>query len=194
MRNCTYRAEINQYVQRKFKQNQIKMKKPTYIVAIDPDVEKSGYALINTDTKELKEISAITFPDLMEVFSYFKAKKLDCIILVEASWLQTTNNWHLSPKDTKQSAAAKGNRVGRNQETGRKIIEMAKHYGLPTETVIPFTKGWRGTDGKISHEELAYFVPGLPARTNSEMRDACLIAWNYAGYAIKVQPIKSKSK
>lgn len=48
-------------------------------------------------------------------------------------------------------------------------------------------------DGKITHEELAYFT-GIMGRTNTEMRDAALLAWNHAGLPIRVKPIEGKKR
>lgn len=69
---------------------------------------------------------------------------------------------------------------------GRKIVEMAKHYGLTVDEVKPLRKCWRGREGKITHEELAQFIPGLPKRTTQDIRDAALLAWTYAGFPIKM--------
>ncbi|MCL2028489.1 MAG: hypothetical protein FWG79_08415 [Bacteroidales bacterium] len=73
--------------------------------------------------------------------------------------------------DTKKVAAAKGNSAGRNHEVGRKIVECSRHYGLNTVEQVPFKKYWKGKDGKITHEEITKFIPGLPKTTNQEERN-----------------------
>lgn len=166
------------------------MKKYDYLVAIDPDTEKSGVATLRTEDKHI-ECETRTFPKLIDYFHFLNSvlvakDEAKVLILVEAGWLNQSN-WHLGKFDSKQMAASKGSSVGRNQETGRKIIEMARHYGLEVQEVRPLKKCWHGPDGKISHEELAYFVPGLPARTNQEIRDSVLLAWNYAGFPMKIR-------
>lgn len=168
------------------------MKKYDYIIAIDPDVDKSGVATLRTSDRHIV-CEVLTFPHLIECMPFWKkmSEQEEIILLVEASW-SSTNHWHISPYDSKAAAAAKGNAVGRCHEVGRKIIEMAKHYGLRVEEVNPLKKCWKGRDGKISHEELSYFIPGLPGKSNQEMRDAALICWNYAGYPIRVRPIARK--
>jgi hypothetical protein len=163
------------------------MNRYEYIIAVDPDIDKSGVATLRTSDRKM-EVETISFPCLVDRMQFWKvmAESAELIILVEASWL-SSNNWHVSPYDSKASAAAKGNSVGRNHETGRKIIEMAKHYGLKVEEIRPLKKCWKGPEGKITHEEVAYFIPGLPARTNQEQRDAALIGWNYSGFPIRVK-------
>jgi hypothetical protein len=115
-----------------------------------------------------------------------EGKKL--IVVVEASW-GTTHNWHSNSKQSNRVSATVGNKVGRNQETGRKIIEMCMHNKIDVITKAPLRKFWKSKDGKINHQELIYFVDGISFKTNQEMRDAILIAWDYAGFPIRVKPI-----
>lgn len=168
------------------------MKKYDYIVGIDPDADKSGIATIRTSDKQI-EVKTETFPKLLDYFIFLKkiSESSSVVVFVEAGWL-ISHNWHTNPRDSKALAASKGNAVGRNHETGRKIVEMARHYGLEVYEARPLKKCWRGPDGKITHEELAYFVPNLPKRTNQEQRDAALISWHFSGFPIRVKPITSK--
>ena len=58
---------------------------------------------------------------------------------------------------------------------GYEVIEQA-----------PLRKCWKGRDGKITQIELNYFT-GITGRTNQEARDAALIAWNFAGFPIRIK-------
>lgn len=163
------------------------MLKLQVIIAIDPDVEKNGVAYLDCDTRKL-ELASLSFPDLLDyLFSLKRQAEITgktYRVLIEAGWLNKSN-WHVSPKDTKAVAAAKGNHTGRNQETGRKIVEMCEHWNIPHELVKPLSKCWKGSDKKITNEELAKFT-GIQGRTNQEMRDAALISWIYAGFPVKI--------
>jgi len=163
------------------------MKKYDYIIGIDPDVDKSGCAFLETKTKRL-ETTSLTFPLLLDYLIQEKKNAEQCetsiIVIVEAGWLNKSN-WHLRNNDGKRVAAAKGNSTGRNHEVGRKIIECAKHYGFEVFEQRPLKKAWKGKDGKITHEELQYFT-GIMGQTNQESRDAALIAWNHAGLPIRI--------
>ncbi|MDR1884275.1 MAG: hypothetical protein LBR26_16065 [Prevotella sp.] len=166
------------------------MTKYDNIIAIDPDVDKSGVALLKPATRQL-EVTSLSFPQLLDYLKYVK-KEHDktgetVIVLVEAGWLNKSN-WHLRDGDTKRIAGAKGNSTGRNHEVGRKIIECAAHYGIDVREQIPLRKCWKGKDGKITANELASFT-GLTGKTNQEGRDAALIAWVYADLPIKIKPI-----
>lgn len=165
----------------------VRKKKIHLIVAIDPDVEKNGVSKLNCETRSL-EIDTLSFPDLLD---YLRSEKRQAevlgknlLVIVEAGWLNK-GNWHLNPKETKAKAAAKGNHTGRNHETGRKIVEMCKHWQIDVDEVKPLVKCWKGKDKKITHEELALFT-GITGRTNQEGRDAALLAWVYAGFSIKM--------
>ena len=163
------------------------MPRTDIIIAIDPDVERSGVAVLDTSARTIKAMT-MTFPELMEYLSSQQGRG-DTLVVVEAGWLNQSH-WHLTAKDSARMAAAKGNAAGRNHETGRKIVEMAKHYGLTVDEAKPLRKCWRGRDGKITHEELAQFIPGLPKRTTQDIRDAALLAWTYAGFPIRMSTRK----
>ncbi|KAA6337476.1 hypothetical protein EZS27_014437 [termite gut metagenome] len=164
------------------------MKKYNNIIAIDPDVEKSGVAYLKTETRQL-EVSSLTFPKLLDYLQYAKTmqdeNKESLIIVVEAGWL-VQSNWHLKNSDNKRIAGAKGNAAGRNHETGRKIVEMCKYYGIEVLEHFPLRKCWKGKDGKITHEELSSFT-GLTGKTNQDARDAALLAWCFAGLPIRLR-------
>ena len=103
------------------------------IIGIDPDIAKSGVAVLNRHTKELT-LDSLTFPELLDFLQWSKRQaevtQRSICVIVEAGWLNTTH-WHINYKDSRASAAAKGNSVGRNHETGRKIVEMLNHYQIP---------------------------------------------------------------
>lgn len=161
------------------------------VIGIDPDVERSGVAVLETDTRRL-EVSALAFPDLLDYLQWVKRRSevtgRTLRVIIEAGWMNKSN-WHLAPRDTRAVAAAKGNHAGRNHETGRKIAEMCQHWQLPYELVRPLALRiggvnlWKGKDGKITGEELAA-ITGLTGRTNQEGRDAALLAWTWAGFPL----------
>lgn len=167
--------------------------KPQVYIGIDPDADKNGVAMFDRDTKAL-ETTSLTFPDTLDylryAYSQTRAAGRTLIVIIEAGWLNKTH-WHVGYKDSQQAAAAKGNAVGRNHETGRKIAEMCAHWEIPHKLVkpLPLKAGsvnlWRGKDGKITAEELQK-ITGLRGRTNQEARDAALLAWVHAGQPLKL--------
>ncbi len=161
------------------------------IIGIDPDVDKNGVAIYNATTKKI-DLQSLTFPCLMDFLkdNLQQQSTTDYIIVIEAGWINKAH-WHLTPYDTKQSAAAKGNSTGRNHEVGRKIAEMCEHMKLNYKLIKPLQKTiskfhlWKGKDGKITHEELVKLVGSdriTSKRSNQEERDAALIAFSINGY------------
>ena len=158
------------------------------IIAIDPDVTRSGVAYLKPSTRQL-EVSNLTFPQVIDYLQHAKDARdkmqETLIVVIEASWL-IQGNWHLQQWERKQRAASKGYDVGRNHEAGKKIVEMCQHLGIEVLEHAPLRKGWKGKDGKITHDELASFT-GLMDRTNQDVRDAALLAWAFAGLPIRVK-------
>lgn len=161
-------------------------KKHDVIIGIDPDKEKSGIGILYMATRKL-ELTNMSFPVLLDNLQAWKkdetANNRKVIVIVEAGWMNAKSCFH---KAQGKSAEKIAKDVGANHETGRKIIEMCEHYGIEVIAQAPLRKCWRGKDGKITHEELAYFT-GITGRENQDARDAGLLAWNYAGMPIRTK-------
>ena len=161
------------------------------IIAIDPDVDKSGVAELHVPSRRI-EAMALRFADLMDYLQHVKAnfaeKGENVVVIVEAGWMNASN-WHTGRVRSIAAATKTGQNTGRNHETARKIAEMSRHYGLDTMEVKPLRKSWKGTDGKITHEELcalmmASGIPTVINRTNQEIRDAILLAIFHSGMPV----------
>lgn len=172
------------------------MRKYDIVIAIDPDVTKSGVANLEVKSKSL-ECFALTFPELMDYLLAFKMEeeerkflsgfshmKKRILVVVEAGYLNRSN-WHTKAGFNSATTAKIGNNTGRNHEVARKIVEVAKHYGFEVKEAKPLKKIWGGHDKKITHKELALFT-GISGRTTQDMRDAGLLAWTFAGLPIKI--------
>lgn len=167
--------------------------KPDIVIGIDPDADKNGVATLFRESRLLRA-TALTFPETLDYIRYAqsqaRANGQTLRVIIEAGWLNKTH-WHVSYSDSRQAAAAKGNAVGRNHETGRKIAEMCQHWEIPHELMKPLALKaggvnlWQGKDGKITAEELTE-ITGLKGRTNQEARDAALIAWTWAGLPVSI--------
>lgn len=161
--------------------------KADYIIGIDPDTDKSGIAQVRVAGREVELFSA-SFPELLDYLQRMRQKELTegmrVVVVVEASWRISTN-WHTKRAESVRTAARKGKDAGRCHEVGRKIVECARYYGLEVVEQLPLKKVWKGPDGKITDEEIKVFIP-IKGRTNQETRDAALLAWNEAGFPIRI--------
>ena len=155
-----------------------------YILGIDPDLDKSGIALLDCQLGQFLKVSAVTFVEMTLILRGDVPDKDDITIVLEDSDLST--NWHVNPRDNVHVAAAKGRSIGMCHATTRHIKELAEYYRLQVVQMKPLRKCWKGPNGKITHDECAQFMRNLPTRTNQEMRDAALLAWCYANLPIRM--------
>lgn len=131
------------------------------IIGIDPDLEKSGVAILNP-TLELRNLS---FPDLVELFrlNQDEIKK----VVIEAGWLNKKSNYHRHISQSKSASERIAKNVGENHATGKLISEMASYYGLAVVLVKP-------TRTKLNGVDFNKFT-GWHGRTNQEQRDAAML-------------------
>lgn len=164
-----------------------------FIVGIDPDREKSGVALLDTASLKFLSLQTLPFPELLEFLMYQRdytdrvSKKSLCVV-VEAGWLNLKSNFHGYYGNRGEKIAKD---VGANHETGKKIIEMCRHWGIEVVEKRPLSLQfhgfnlWKGKDGKITHEEFVELT-GWTKQTNQEKRDAALLAWDHAKIPTKI--------
>ena len=159
------------------------------IIAVDPDVDGSGVAMLDMTFKVVN-----TFRYRLPVLAKFleDLKGRNVVVVVEASYL-VNSNWHLEKCDSKRKAAATGRNVGRNHEIGRQIVEFCKYYGIPYEEKIPLKKVWHGRDGKITKTELEFLCKGSGIGyqfegNDQEQRDAALLAIDRSGIPMIMLP------
>ena len=109
------------------------------VIGIDPDVERSGLAILGLYDMKLT-VNSHPFPELLEIVRSvaFEGAELGhaTVVYVEAGW-KNKSNWHLSPKDTRASAAKKGEHVGRNQETGSFLSPIMLFFHQKIQLVQP---------------------------------------------------------
>lgn len=135
------------------------------LIGIDPDVDKSGVAIMESGKLTLKNL---TMFELFDELTFIKSLDVNVKIYIEAGWLNKTN-WHTSGKMNIATVAQIGARTGANHETGRKIAEMCEYLKIDYELVRP-------TQSKVK----AIFFKQLTkyqGRTNQEQRDAAMLIW-----------------
>ena len=77
------------------------MKHNGYILGIDPDVSKSGFALLDCEAREFVQVEALPFPDMVDKFAELAAMKAggkEVAVVMEDSDLST--NWHYNSRDS----------------------------------------------------------------------------------------------
>ena len=161
----------------------------TFYIGIDPDTDKNGVALLNTETRKIT-IQQLDFAHTLE----YIRRQHDVLsvrgghgfkVIIEAGWMNK-GNWHLRRWDGRAVSAAKGVDQGRNEQTSRLLGEMMAYYGIPYEFKRPLPKCWKGGNRKITREELEEVTAQTLGRQNQEGRDAALLAWDKAGLPVRV--------
>jgi len=158
------------------------------IAAVDPDHEKSGVAVVDTESRTVVYAAALTFG---EMYAFLRDTRVSSLY-VEASWVYS-HNWHAGAYGTPARAAAIGRSVGLNHQTGMDIVSLAKamKQNINVYEVAPLRKCWAGRDKKITAREIE-LLTGYAERSNQEVRDAILLAWVCSGIALKINTLNQK--
>lgn len=154
------------------------------IIGIDPDITKSGVVEISKNDNK----TAFFLKNFAEMIVYIdellirQKNGLNLIVVIEAGWLNKSN-WHLSNKMSLQVASKIGNSTGRNHQVGISFYEYLNHKNINCVLQKPLLKKWKGQGGKINAKEFNNLYSSIfndnPPRTNQELRDAFLIAYNF---------------
>lgn len=142
------------------------------ILAIDPDVQKSGVARLSNGV--ITKLEKLTFAELVDVFSELDEST---VVLIENVELINTTF-----KRSKTNAAAMNKiaqNVGMVKGTYRHLVAMAEHYGVNITPVPPL--GIRNPTARRAKQDAEFFkkLTGYQGRTNEDTRDAGMIAFLY---------------
>jgi len=138
------------------------------IIGIDPDVDKSGFAVWLPSEQIFDEINALT---LGEIINYINLNRGRInLVVIEAGWLNKGNR-HINEKTTPRIAAKTGENVGRNFQRGIDLAEIMEFFKIPCRLVKPTaTNSWK-TDEKMFQK-----ITGTKGG-NPEKRDAAMLVF-----------------
>ena len=154
-------------------------------IGIDPDTDKSGYVVVESRTGKITTATCLELAKLFGALAadkeYCKESGLSLVVIVEAAYLGSHNNWHMNKNEffSKAKAASIGYDQGRNHETGRAIVEFCRFMEIDCIPQKPLRKCWKGADKKITHDEITKITKWDKKRSNQEVRDALLLAWTH---------------
>lgn len=136
-------------------------------IGIDPDIDKSGFALTH---QQHTELANLTFFELFDRFgqlvNHYGKDKIQ--VFVECGYLNKSN-WHKKLNGSANINSKIGERTGANFETAKKICEMCEYLGIEHFKIKP-------TRSKI---DAATFkaITKIEKRTNQEQRDALMLVF-----------------
>ncbi len=138
-------------------------------IGIDPDVDKSGFAVWNKPAQKFESIEAL---GLAEIMSFFQVMKISIeIVVIEAGYMNKGNR-HTFKGQSVAAAAKTGENVGRNHQRGMDIVEILEWMRIPYRLQKPITPNkWK--------DDAAYFktITGWHGKTNPEKRDAAMLVY-----------------
>lgn len=145
-----------------------------FYIGIDPDVDRSGFALWDKAKKKLVALSTEDLFDLTALLqAYNSANRI--MVRLEAGWLIAKSNF--SDRNILGSRGANeriAKNVGANHEIGRQIEKYCKKNNIPYELVKPL--GY----SDYKHDTFcAYTGWSGTKRTNSEERVAGMLVYGY---------------
>lgn len=117
------------------------------LIGIDADVEKSGVAILTKDSLFPNGRLLIEKKSFFKLFDFLLAisnqrdkycEMCSLKVYLEAGWLNTKSNWHVSGKGENVSARI-GTKVGANHQVGKLIVEMCEYLGLEYQLSQPKT-------------------------------------------------------
>lgn len=137
--------------------------KQRILIGIDPDCDKSGFAVYHPATKQLSNLK--TF-DLTNLFNeiMLKAEQFDITVKLEAGWLKP-GTWH-------KGGNGQAKRVGANHEIGRQIEKFLQKNGVKYDLILP--QGY----SSWKHDQFVKYT-GWQDKTNSETRVAGMLVFGY---------------
>lgn len=175
-------------------------KQRTILIGIDPDTKASGWACIDLSDRTV-HLETLPFMDILSLLTEWRREVDDHYLdeaysyrfVVEDIW-KVAHNWHVSPRDNRQTISKKGYHIGRCSMVGQLIYEAIGAHFFPRIAQPPLRKVWRGADGKITHPELLELCekhdlilpPSKQKQTNQEERDALLLALHHIATPIKL--------
>ncbi len=162
--------------------------KPTKIVGIDPDLSKSGLAVLDAVNNAWLVHAAVANCDIVELIQ-LHCDPSETIIILECGWLNKKANFRFGPNKRVSDKISKN--VGENQATGKLILSMLRKAGYEVIEQIPLEKGPLKRDGKWTRTGKEFIVQntGITARINDEVRDATYLIIVKKG---KINIVKSK--
>lgn len=144
-------------------------------IGIDPDIDKSGVAIWHRQSEKL-ELLTYKFFDLF-TFLQNLTQPESIMVVIEAGWLNRKSNFRqgyvkngVFVRFSKAKGESMAHDVGRNAETGKKIVEMCEFLGLDYKLYKP-------TQKKTSPDQF-HRITGQSVK-NQEKIDAAMMVIGY---------------
>lgn len=143
----------------------MKTSKSSFLIGIDPDIDKSGVAWKVGDEINLYNL---TFFELFEMLKYYKEREVKPMVYIECGFL-TKGNWHDKAGANNAYNKKIGEHTGENKQVAKKLCEMMDYLDIPYVKVKPTAHKLNAVSFKA--------ITGISKRTNQDQRDSCMLIW-----------------
>ena len=156
-------------------QTQVKQRGPApkvvpgrLVVGIDPDLVKSGIALVRDG--RLVELYALGFPHLLE----YARQLVDGNALFVVEDVEHDSTTYHRARTNNRAHARIAQNVGQVKGVARVLVECLQHMGADVQQIKPLS----GPTKRRAKTDAEYFkkITGWPGRSNADTRDAALLA------------------
>lgn len=137
----------------------------SFIMGIDPDIDKSGVAFGMGG-----KVVRLECMDLFELYDFFlENRSVIKKVYLEASWLIKKSNWHEDKNRNSLTRQKNAYDVGRNHSVGQQIEKALQRLNINYIAIKPYAS-------KKNHEEFCRMTKWpVSVRTNQEKRDAGML-------------------
>lgn len=155
------------------------------IVGIDPDLTKSGLAILTGDSWIFH--AAVENCDIVEIIQKH-CDPATTVVVLECGWLNEKANFRWISNKRVSDKISKN--VGENQATGKFILSLLKKAGYQVIEQAPLQKKPLKVQGKWTKlgREFIVKASGITSRMNDEVRDAIYLVIAKKG---KINKLKS---
>lgn len=138
------------------------------VVGIDPDLVKSGVAVV--DGGQLTSLQALAFPDLL----LYARQLVACAALFVVEDVEHDKTTYHRARTNTRTHAAIAQKVGQVKGVARVLVECLRHMGADVQLVKPL----QGPAKRQAKADAEYFnrITGWSGRSNADTRDAALLA------------------
>lgn len=136
-------------------------------IGIDPDVNKSGFAVWSKPKQKFLKIVALEFWQMIDEIC--QLDKENTTFILDSTFQSKKSNWH-SQKSV-GVAGMIGRKVGKNNQVAELLIQYFDRNGYQYKIVNPAGKAFTNSDKNFK------FLTGYKARTNKDMREAAILVY-----------------
>jgi len=144
-----------------------------FYIGIDPDIEKSGYAVYDSKHQVITDLCVLSFTGLCKALVAFAPQHMENpVVVLEAGWLNKKANYRTTDKKRTAVREKIANRVGVNEGIGRAIQMFATDIAL-FQVILQ-----RPHTSKLTHKQFVQ-ITGVTQSTCQETRDAAMLVWGW---------------